>query len=460
MDPTAAPASESPFVELGSSGLRRYGGTLDEERLRELKGPRGVAVYREMAQNHPVIGAMLFAVKMMCRQAKANIEAGGTEPEDEEAREFLESCFQDMSHTWEDCLAEILSMLEQGWAYHEVVYKIRGGQGPDPTKRSRYDDGRIGWRKIALRGQDTLLDWVFDESGGIQAMRQTAPPDNRLRVIPIDKALLFRPEGPKNSPEGRSVLRSAYTSYHYSKHFMRIWGIGVERDLNGIPVAWVPPEMLGANATSEMTTNLAAIKKIVTQIRNDEQAGLVFPLAYNEAGLKMFDLTLMSTGGRRNFDLVAAMNYLDAKIAQTVLADMILIGHADTGSYALVDSKENLFSRALDAWMASIAEVFNRHAVPRLFALNGFKVKALPRLSFSQVAKIGLGELSAFVASLAQSGAMLFPDPALEAHLLQAAGLPVSSDELAEVGKARDSGEVTAALRAIERFSQRLDAAS
>lgn len=456
MNGTAPEAS--PFVELGTPGLRRFGGGtgygfVDEEFLRELKGSKGVAAYREMATNHPVVGAMLFAVKMMMRQVPWDVQpADALDPAAVENADFVTSCLDDMSHTWDDCLVEILSMLTYGWAFMEIVYKQRKGPGDDPTRRSKYKDGRFGWRKIALRAQDSLQGWQFDENGGLRAMVQWAPPDYRQRTIPIERALLFRPEFEKQNPEGRSPLRSAWTSYYYSKHFMRIWGIGIERDLNGIPVAWVPPEMLGSNATSEMTTNLAAIKKIVTQIRNDEQAGLVFPLAYNDAGNKKYDLTLMSTGGKRNFDLVAAMQYLDSKIAQTVLADLILLGHGETGSYALSQSKMDLFSQALDAWLDSIASVFNRYALPRLFAINGMPVESMPTLTHGRVAKIPLEQLTAFVQGLAGSGAAIFPSPDLEAHLLREAGLPVPQAESSEIGKSAGPDTSDAIREAIADF--------
>ena len=432
------------FVELGSSGLKRFGGYIDEEFLKELKGvgPNGVAVYREMRDNCPVTGAILFVVEMLCRQATVNVEPASEAPEDQEAAAFLQSCLGDMSHTWEDGLTEDLSMLPYGWALKEIVYKRR--QGAPGAARSKFDDGRIGGRKLAIRSQDSLLDWQFDDNGGMRAMRQMGAPDYTIRTIPIEKALLFRPHVDKNNPMGRSILRNAYTSYYYRKHFMRIWGIGIERDLNGIPVAWVPPELLGTNATSEMTTTLTQIKKVVTQIRVDEQAGLVFPLAYDENNNKRFDLTLMSTGGRRNFDLVAAMNYLDLKIANTVLADLLLIGHGATGSYALMDSKVELFSQALDAWLAAIAEIYNRFAVPRLFSLNTFRTMALPTIKFGQVAKVSLGEVGALIAQLGQAGAPVFPNQELQDHVYRMADFPVSAQQSTEVGKSAGWGKTLA----------------
>ena len=49
------------LTELGTSGLRRSGGFVHEEFLNQLRGRRGFLVYREMADNDPVIGSILYA---------------------------------------------------------------------------------------------------------------------------------------------------------------------------------------------------------------------------------------------------------------------------------------------------------------------------------------------------------------------------------------------------------------
>src|SRR6185369_13196324 len=103
-----------------------------------------------------------------------------TDPKCQESADFVESCMHDMSHSWEDLVDENLSMLQYGYAPHELVYKKRLGRdpGPDPDNpgenlpQSEYDDGKIGWRRIPIRGQDTVLKWFFDQNGQIKGMTQ------------------------------------------------------------------------------------------------------------------------------------------------------------------------------------------------------------------------------------------------------------------------------------------------
>ena len=113
--------------EIGHIGQRRYGGTLYEEFLPELRGKKGTEVYREMSENDDIVGAILFAIEMLVRQCNWNVEPGGGTAKDREAAEFVESCMYDMQATWTDTISEILSFLTFGWSFHEIVYKRRMG---------------------------------------------------------------------------------------------------------------------------------------------------------------------------------------------------------------------------------------------------------------------------------------------------------------------------------------------
>ena len=137
--------------EIGRIGQRRYGGTIYEEFLPELRGHRGIAAYTEMSENDDIVGAILFAIEMLVRQCDWNVEPGGDTAKDKEAAEFVESCMNDMQDTWIDTISEILSFLTYGWSYHEIVYKRRMGNTKDPRTKSKYSDGLIGWRKLPIR---------------------------------------------------------------------------------------------------------------------------------------------------------------------------------------------------------------------------------------------------------------------------------------------------------------------
>ena len=250
------------FREAGATGLRRSNGYVYEEFLPQLQGYRAIQTYREMRDNDPVIGAILFAIDKLVRQVSWRVQSASSSNEDLIAAKFLESCIQDMSTSWEDLISEILSMLTYGFSYHEIVYKKRLGPDTNSSEtRSKYSDGLIGWRKIPIRAQDTRQYWEFDDAGGVTAMVQSSPPDFTLKTIPIGKALLFRTTSDKNNPEGRSILRNAYRPWYFKRRIEEIEAIGVERDLAGFPVMYVDPDKQSTRITSRQFATFAVTNK-------------------------------------------------------------------------------------------------------------------------------------------------------------------------------------------------------
>ena len=418
-------ASNNLFRESGSTGLRRSGNYVLEEFLPQLQGYRAIQTYREMRDNDPVVGAILFAIDKLVRQVKWRVQPASSSLEDVKAAKFVESCMMDMSTSWEDLISEILSMLTYGWSYHEIVYKRRGGQdAPDSTSRSKFDDGFIGWRKIPIRAQDTRQEWRFDENGGITSMVQSSPPDYTLRDIPIEKSLLFRTTSEKNNPEGRSILRNAYRPWYYKKRIEEIEAIGIERDLAGFPVMYVDPEIMRADATATQQAIFGDYKEAIINIRRDQQEGMVLPSIYDDKNNLMYKLELVSAGGSRQFDTNTIITRYDQRIATSVLADFILLGQAANGSYALSSDKTNLFSMSLRCWLEVIRSTFNDHAITRLFKVNGFDMTKLPTMEYGDIETPPLGDLGNYIQVLAGAGVPLFPDDNLENYLRGLASLP------------------------------------
>jgi len=404
------------FIESGRSGLYRYGGWIYEEFLRELQGRKGTEVLKEMADNDDMVGAILFSVEMLMRQVVWNVKEAGNSEVDIRASEFIFSCMHDMEQTWSDFISEILSFLTYGWSYHEIVYKRRIGKTNRPETHSKFDDGLIGWRKLPIRSQDTLWQWKYDDSENLLGMVQCAPPIFEQVFIPIEKALHIRTKSRKANPEGRSILRNAYRSWYFKRRIQEIEGIGIERDLAGLPVIEAPE---GADIWSdEAAADRARAEKLVTSIRRDEREGIVIGNGWK--------LTLMTTGGRRQFDTNAIIERYDNRIAMTVLADFVLLGHQKVGSFALSSDKTELFSVALGAYLDLICETFNNQAIPRLLDMNGDAFNGLtgyPELIHSDIEKPDLEELSKFVSSLVGIGAIT-PDENMEDYLRMAADLP------------------------------------
>jgi len=454
-------------TEIGVSGLRIYSGQVREEFLPQLTGSRAIRVYEEMSSNDPLVGALLFALTQLIRRVTWRAEPEGEAPEDREAADFALSNLHDMSVSWGVTLSEILSMLVYGWSFHEIVYKVRSGPSEDSARNSRYTDGRIGWRKLARRAQGTLSRWGIDEGGGVSGMHQTPPTLGGEVFIPIEKGLLFRPIHANGSPEGRSILRAAYRPWFFKKRIEEVEGIGIERDLAGLPVMYIPAEYMQADASAEKKAVLEEYKSLVKGIRRDSQEGVVLPSVYDKDGRRLVELTLLSSGGKRNFDTGGVIARYDQRIAMTVLADIILLGHEKVGSYGLGVTKAELFAAGIESILDEIVDVMNRHALPRLLALNGMRGRC--RFAVGGVERVSLTELGAYIQQLA-GAQVLLRDDALEAHLREVANLPAIEGAAqkrrpfgagrtpgsAKVGKASGADDGEEILQVADRLSPKL----
>ena len=427
------------FSEIGLSGIKRFGGNLYEEFLQNLQGQQGISVYTEMRDNDAIIGAVLLAIEQVIRKTSWFIDPATNDNEGLKAAEFLSSCMMDMSHTWQDFITDVLSMLAYGWAWMEIVYKLRKGDVVDPRGHSRYSDGNVGWRKIVLRKQNSLYEWEFDEQdGGIRAMLQQPPPMYDVRRIPIEKSLLFRVKGEGNNPEGRSILRNAYRCWYLKKSFEMLEAIGAERDLIGLPVI-TPPD--GFDVSSAENASIRRyIHRLIANLRRDEQEGVFLPPG--------FKIELLSSGNsRRQFDLDKMINRCDKRLAISVLAQFIMLGMDRVGSFALSKSSDDVFLVSVQGYLDNISSVLNTYAAPRLFAQNpefSYVVKSgkYPRFTPGRVTEPNLADLGTYISGLVKVGCIR-PTKGMEKELRRIGGMDAQwTRETGAVQESDDNSEL------------------
>lgn len=430
------------FKQLGTTGLRRQGPYVYEEFLPELRWPYAGKVYQEMADNDPVIGAILYLAEMLIRGTTWTVEPASNSDADIEAAQFLESCMHDMDMSWANTISEVLSMLTYGFSFHEIVYKIRRGpMESNPKYRSKYTDGRIGWRRLPIRAQTSLHEWTFNEEGDVTAFVQMAEPDYKIVSIPMSKGLLFRTRISRDNPEGKSLLRNAYRPWFFKKHFEEIEGIGVERDLAGLPILTAPEGLdLWNNDDEAMVALRTRAEELVASVRRDSEEGILLPYGW--------DLKLLSSGSSRQINIGETIDRYDNRIAITMLSDIILIGNNRTGSFALADTKQSMLAAALQAQLQNIADVFNNKAVPDLFSFNHFPgISDYPTIMPGQIQTPSLKELAMVLRSM---GLNIAGDMELQNYLRHILGMPTLDEETFEEVY-RDQGKDKSATTTTDR---------
>lgn len=404
------------FKQLGTTGLRRYGPYVYEEFLPELRWPYAGKIYQEMADNDPVIGAILYLAEMLIRGTSWSVEPASTSAPDVEAAKFLKSCMDDMDMSWANTISEILSMLTYGFSFHEIVYKVRRGPNETSSKyKSKYTDGRIGWRRLPIRAQTSLHEWTFNKEGDVTAFVQMAEPDFKIVSIPMSKGLLFRTRISRDNPEGKSLLRNAYRPWFFKKHFEEIEGIGIERDLAGFPVLKAPQDLDLWNEDDERMVALRArAEELVASVRRDSEEGILLPYGW--------ELNLLSSGSSRQINIGETIDRYDNRIAITMLSDIILIGNNKAGSFALADTKQSMLAAALQAQLQNIADVFNNKAVPDLFNYNYFPdITNFPKIVPGQIQTPSLKELALVLRAM---GLNIAGDMELQNYLRHTLGMP------------------------------------
>ncbi len=428
------PKAGLDFNAIGTSGLKQSGGMIDEEWHPKLRGIFGPKMYREMADSSSIIGSIQYLFESLVRQVEWRVEPAAPEAAAEEQAEFLESCLLDMDITFEDFISEVLSFLPYGWALFEEVYKLRKGESDDLTTSSKFDDGKIGWRKLALRSQDTLDHWEFDpDNRELLGMHQLDQSVGIAAFIPIGKAILFRTRTTKDNPEGRSIYRNAVDDYFFLKRISMIEAIGIERDLTGMLVMEVPFDLLIPDATDENKAILTMLQKMLSEVKRDERLyAMVPPEVDNEGNPTGYKMKLLSTGGKHQIDTAAVKHYYKTNILQSVLAQFLQLGMDNVGSFALASSQTNLFAVALGAYLGIIASTFNRFGVARLMKFNGVHPDLWPELVHGDIETPELDKIGKYIESLSKAGT-LPADEAITRKLLEFANLPMPENHEPQV---------------------------
>jgi hypothetical protein len=421
-------------IELGVYGKNTYTGDIRaDEFLQELKGKKAIQKYREMRDNNAIVGSIMYAVEQTLRDVRIDVVPADDSEAAKREADFLKSVLEDMDHSLDDHVSEALSYLTYGFSWFEVVYKVRGGDARSPKKNSKYDDGRIGVKKIAIRAPWTVETFEVDQNTGeILGMYQEAAWGKRPAMIPVEKSLYYRTTSLNNDPSGRSVLRNAYVSYTYLNKIQGYEAIAIERELHGVPVGRMPAEYLSADATADQAALRTQFERILRDLKNNEQGYALLPSdLYVDADGKptnqrLMDVELITANGSRSIDIDPVVKRYQHDIARSLMAEFLMLG-SGSGSYALSKTKTDLFLRSLESYINTIVDVLNKQLVERLWQLNGLDWATMPKLKAGDVAPHDLREIASFLRNINGAGIELQDQTEVVADLMDIAEIEFDS---------------------------------
>jgi hypothetical protein len=403
------------YSEIGvSSDYDPSWGIRADEFLPDMRGERGIRRLREMATNDPIIGAILSAMDLMIRATEVRIEGGS-----DEANELVKYALYNMEdQTFEMFISDVLSFLPYGFSLFEIV----------AAPPSKHPKGWVTLKKLAPRAQWTIDRFDTTRNGDIKGVYQTSTVHTGF--IPYGKLLHFRTASKQNDPAGMSVLRSAYSSWYFANRIKEIEAVAIERELNGLPLVRIPSEYLAPDATPAQKAFVDKISTIARDVKRNEMGFIVLPSDVYEhadgklSDIRLVDFELIASQGTRDIDTNTVIIRYQMDMARSALADFVLLGVNDRGSFALSKSKADLFLQALTGYVSAIASVLNRKLIPKLLMWNGIPITDAPTLTFGRVAPVDLAELGTFIDRVSGVGVPLNDDLPTVNYVLGAAGLP------------------------------------
>jgi hypothetical protein len=417
--------------EVGNSGYSGYAEAVGIERLPELRGENWYRTVREMTEQDATVGAVVFALEMSMRAVQWRAVPADDSDEARKWADFIEGCFNDMPESWPNYVADILSFISYGYSIFETVYKQRNGWSANLSESSHFDDGLIGWRKWAFRPQSTKRTWK-SLNGDIVAWVQRVPNSGKDVEIPIERCVVFRSSGRSGQPEGVSLLKRAYRSYANKVETEKSEQIGLRRDLAGLLVMYVPGDVLAATS-GKLKEAKDRYQKMIRNVHRGVQEGMALPSELIEGtggvnAVRAVEAKLLASPGTRQFDTNKIIDRLRTDIAMTVLADFIMVGHQETGTYSTSESKVDFFTRAIGGWLDMIEEDANEQAVSRLLEMNGVPMELWPKWKHDDPGSIDLTTLGSFLSQMETAGLIVGTKEVVKwAH--DQAGAPVPSDE-------------------------------
>lgn len=402
--------------EIGVSGLRVTNKSIQDEANRLFRFPYFLSTIEDMT-NNPTVAAALSTYNIMIgpRKWRMEVPAGSSDALKERAK-FAEQCLHDMDVPWGQTVTEILSFLTYGFSVHEIVLRRR-------LKRngSKYNDGLVGIKALPIRSQKTLTaGWIYSEDGReLIAVDQdlTTLSDQTKYItktnefgklrIPREKFLLFRCDGTKGNPEGRSILKSCYLAYKQLTLVEDQELLGLTRDLQGIPLIELPPEYMSEDASPAQKAVYTASMKMIDGLATGSQSGIVFPVFYDEKGNQLFKVSLLESKGTKNFDTSKIIARKQEDVLRALHVDVLKLGSGESGgSFSLASAKTSMLTLAINYRLKEIQDVLKEHLIRVLFEANGWDTEILPTPVCDDFDNVDIDELSKYLQRCKATGLM------------------------------------------------------
>lgn len=393
--------------EIGTLGLRERSGLIIEEARKDLRFPNCISVYDEMDQNI-VIASALSIVNVIASRTPHYIESYSEDEKDIKNKEFVEECFKDMTHTFDEFLREAMTVNKYGFSLHEKVFYFRRRENG-----SKYDDGKIGIKRIPIRSQSSVSKWKFNKDvRDLLGFYQKSPEErdgyefglisidlnnDNGRFIPRNRFLHFKDNSTNGNPEGKSRLASCYTHWRKLQQLLEAEEIATVKNLNGIPVVKIPALYMSEDATPEQKKTYRIFKDGATKLGLGEQQSIIIPSDVDEMGKPYFDFNIVTSSSSNITAISNIVKTRSDQLLQALFADALIMSQ---GTSSAVTNKQNMLNMLVESLLQLIFDQINNDLIPDLFLKNGMDNTRTPKIKYGKLADLDFGNYAKAIQQL------------------------------------------------------------
>lgn len=309
-----------------------------------LMGRAGSKAFAEMAKSEGVIGGIISSYKNLILSCNWTMEElVNPTPEEQKVADILHDWFFSKNN-FEPSLNSILKMLEIGFSCFNKYYT------PFEKENNMY------MMPVLLeRLQQSIYRIDYEK----QFVEQIT---SKSTIVPIPfKDLVFftfRKEG--NDLRGVSLLRQAYYDYVDKKDIKKIAKKGITREMLGLPMGKVPPNVRTDSPEYEAFADLIDMMSSRNYLDTDD--AIIMPSDYS---LDFFKSEF------RISEIKDYLSYHDSCMAISVLAQFILLGQQGKGgAYSLGADQSNFFMAGLQFIIDYIEGQYTRAVIEPTVKMN------------------------------------------------------------------------------------------
>lgn len=440
-------------VEKGQPRIATSSRFIQASRLTELKMPNRLCTFDNMAADDSVWTSIDSTnVQVLIAMLGGEfIEGPSGSTVSKEAAAFLNYNIRNMkSGTWVEAINSACTDIKYGFALQNIVMGKR---------TSGQYKGMWCLDKLSPRSQKSVYGWVWDKNfrevlGYVQKpmQRKSRQPTTeqferglfandqmitqfKYPYLTKEQLLWFRYNPTDNDPEGDSPLMHCYDAWMEKKLVERYEIIGVTKDLGGLLVLRVHPELIEKANDPDLypdeAAEYASLQEDAAKLHAGESSFILLSSKADDITKKYdFDIDLKGVdGGGKQYNTGDIIDQKRKSIYNVFGASHIVLGQDGGGSYSLSSSKVSINELYVNRNILFKTDVINNQLIPTILKANNIKLdwKDMPTFRHKEASSLDLDEFSKVVMRL---GSVMKLTPDVLTELCRIANLPTTGIDL------------------------------